>query len=49
MNREKLVINLDANTKGFDYQIEEAQAKLDDLLATYKILCCFFFSKQFYS
>ena len=38
MNREKLVINLDANTKGFDYQIEEAQAKLDDLLATYKIL-----------
>lgn len=38
MNRGKLVIDLDANTKGFDYQIEAAQEKLDDLLATYKLL-----------
>ena len=38
MNRGKLVIDLEANTKGFDYQIEEAQTKLDDLLATYKLL-----------
>ena len=38
MNRGRLEINLDMNTKGFDYQIEEAQAKLDDLLATYKLL-----------
>ena len=38
MNRGKLVIDLDANTKGFDYQIEAAQEKLDDLLASYKML-----------
>ena len=38
MNRGKLIIDLDANTKGFDYQIEAAQEKLNDLLATYEML-----------
>ena len=38
MNRGKLEIDLDMKTKNFDYQIEKAQQKLNDLLATYKLM-----------